>query len=120
MQDERQANLIDILYDDEFKGTFKDAMTLAGYPPTTPMHVVKKAIAKPLIERGDIEMAAGTPQSIKRLLKILEDPELPGAKVLLAAVQTWLDRAGIVKKEKLEIEHTAPNGVVFLPPKNNE
>jgi hypothetical protein len=47
----------------------------------------------------------------------IDDPTQLGMREKLKAAQDMLDRAGVVKTEKVEV--TAPSGVMVLPPKDN-
>jgi hypothetical protein len=68
-------------------------------------------------------MALHAPKATQKLLSILDDPTALGAKNLLAATKEILDRAGVIKQERLEIKagagaDGANNGAMFiLPPK---
>ena len=42
---------------------------------------------------------------------------VPQANVKLQAAQTILDRVGVTKKEKIDINHTVTNSIFILPEK---
>jgi len=76
-----------------------------------------------IVERTQLMMAWHAPKATQKLLSILDDPTALGAKNLLAATKEILDRAGVIKQERLEIKagagaDGANNGAMFiLPPK---
>ena len=76
-----------------------------------------------IVERTQLMMALHAPKATQKLLSILDDPTALGAKNLLAATKEILDRAGVIKQERLEIKagagaDGANNGAMFiLPPK---
>jgi hypothetical protein len=61
-----------------------------------------------------------SPKAVKKVLDVLDNPHKQGAKTQLDAAQSILDRAGIAKRERLEVEVKAPSGLVFLPPKKSD
>ena len=46
------------------------------------------------------------------------DEAVPQANVKLQAAQTLLDRVGVIKKEKLDINHNVTGGIFILPQKD--
>jgi len=43
---------------------------------------------------------------------------IPQANIKLQAAQTILDRVGVVKKEKLDVNHNVSGGIFILPQKD--
>ena len=52
------------------------------------------------------------------MMQVMTNPTDLGNKEKMAAAKDFLDRAGFVKTEKVEVK--AENPVFILPPKNNE
>ena len=61
-------------------------------------------------------MALNAPKAAFGITDALDDPSAMGAKNAIAAVKEVLDRPGLVKKEKVEVE-TNGGGMFILPPK---
>ena len=55
---------------------------------------------------------------IKKLLEIMESNRpIPQASNKLQAAQSVLDRVGVVKSERLDVNHTSGGGIFLLPEK---
>ena len=64
------------------------------------------------------DMSLLTPAAVKIYKKLLTDPAQPGAKQLESVASGILDRGGVPKVDKSEIDHkTPPNSVLVLPVK---
>ena len=61
-------------------------------------------------------MALNAPKAAFGITDVLDDPSAMGAKNAIAAAKEVLDRTGLVKKEKVEVE-TKRGGMFILPPK---
>ena len=58
----------------------------------------------------------GSPSAAFKLVEVLEsDKALPQANVKVQAAQTILDRVGLGKKERLDINHNVQGGIFILP-----
>jgi len=64
-------------------------------------------------------LAVNAPKAAASMVGLLQDPNVLGARNLVAASKEILDRSGVVKKETLEITG-AEGGLFILPPKQNE
>jgi hypothetical protein len=63
-------------------------------------------------------LALNAPKAALGMIGVLDDPSALGARNTVAAAKELLDRAGVVKKEKMEV--TGPEGAMFiLPPKQS-
>lgn len=123
MSDKNELSLQEQLFLDHlFDGaTVKhpdEAKQLAGYPKDYPVTKIIKKINQELIERCDNYLTLYAPQGILGLLQIINDPNEPGTKIRLQAIQDLLNRAGIVNKEKKEIAQTQQSFLFVLPPKD--
>ena len=120
---DQQLAFLDALCAPENEGNVRRAMDAAGYSRTTRPYVVMSSLRDEIVERTQLMMALHAPKATQKLLSILDDPTSLGAKNLLAATKEILDRAGVIKQERLEIKagagaDGANNGAMFiLPPK---
>ena len=63
-------------------------------------------------------LASEAPLAAFKLVEVLEsDKALPQANVKLQAAQTILDRVGLGKKERLDVNHNVSGGIFILPEK---
>jgi len=64
-------------------------------------------------------ISMNAPKAALGVVGVLDDPTALGAKNAVSAAKEVLDRAGVVKKEQVEV--TAPKGAMFiLPPKKDD
>lgn len=96
----------------------KLARTAAGYSETTSIHEIVKGVKDLILEGVNLRLAQMAPKLLNNLETVVDYPATPGAKNILAAASTLLDRAGIIKKEESTINIKAPDGVLILPAKN--
>lgn len=96
----------------------KVAREAAGYAPTTSMtHIISGEVQEYLIDWSNKRLALGLPKAINKLNFVIDNPEEKGNANLLAAINTWLDRGGVTKKESKEVTLKIPTGLVILPAK---
>lgn len=97
------------------------AKEVAGYSPNTKFsHIIDSENVKNLFLEGvSVELLRIVPKLLHRLEQVIDTPAMPGAKNIIAAAATLLDRGGVTKVEKSEVEVKVPDGVLILPPKNN-
>ena len=111
---ELQNNFLDALFG-EAKGSYAKAMRLAGYSTSTNPYAIIQSLRTEIIERAENMLAANAPKAVLSMSGVLDDPSALGNRERLAAAKEILDRAGIVKTEKIEHKGTA-SAVVILPP----
>jgi len=115
---ERQKELIDALMGPA-KGDIRKAMQLAGYSPNTNTMEVIKPIRDEVKEAAEMVISMNAPKAALGVVGVLDDPTALGAKNAVSAAKEVLDRAGVVKKEQVEVN--APKGAMFiLPPKKDD
>ena len=107
---EQQETFLNALFG-EANGNFRQAMNIAGYASTEYPARLKSEI----IERAENMLAANAPKAVLSMSGVLDDPSALGNRERLAAAKEILDRAGIVKTEKIEHKGNA-SAVVILPP----
>ena len=61
-------------------------------------------------------MAGNAPKAAFAMVTGVDDPTQLGIRDKMAAAKDLLDRSGLVKTEKLQVESSG--GVMLLPPKN--
>jgi len=101
------------------KGDIREAMDLAGYSPTTSIREAVKPIREEITEAASMIVAMHSPQAAGAMVGILKDPAALGARNIIAAAKELLDRAGVVKTEKVEVASTG-GGMFILPPKKTD
>lgn len=111
----RQSALIDALMY-EAKGDIRAAMKIAGYADSTSTREAIKPIQDEVIEAATLLIAMNSPKAAYRMVGVLDNPASLGAKNTVAAAKEVLDRAGVIKREKIEIE-TSGGGIFILPAK---
>lgn len=95
------------------------AYKLAGYIGTNPGNVVE-TLKDEIIERAKHVLAANSPRAVLTLSAAMTEAgaTCPGAALKVTAAQQVLDRVGIIKHDKLDVNIEAESGIFILPPKN--
>ena len=113
---EKQQKFLDCLI--ETNGNPKEAAKLAGYSTGSHYQVVK-ALKNEIIDLATDVLANSAPEAAFKLVDIMKtDRPIPQIANKLQAAQTILDRVGVTKKERLEVNHNNTGGVFILPAKN--
>lgn len=111
---EKQQKFLDCLI--ETNGNPKEAAKLAGYSGGNHYQIVK-ALKDEIIDLATDVLANSAPQAAFKLVDIMNtDAPIPQIANKLQAAQHILDRVGVVKKERLDINHNANGGGVFILP----
>lgn len=101
----------------EARGDIRAAMTIAGYSAHTKVSEVVGPLKDEIVERASLMLAMNAPKATFSMLNVLDDPGQMGARNAVSAASQILDRAGLVKKEQIEVK--GPTGGIFvLPPKS--
>ena len=114
---ERQQKFLDLLMD-EAGGDVTTAKKLAGYSPNTPNREITNSLKEEIIDVTHSYLARNVPKAAMAMVSALHDPTELGIRDKMSAAKELLDRTGLVKTEKMQVESTG--GVMLLPPKNNE
>ena len=113
---ERQQSFLDNLI--HTGGDPKKAAELAGYAEGSYTQVVK-ALKEDIIELASHILAQSAPKAAIKLVDVMDSEEpIPQASVRLQAAQTILDRIGLGKTERMNIDHKVSGGIFILPEKN--
>ena len=98
-------------------GNLKQAAEIAGYAPGS-YTTIAKDLRKEIIELAENVMAFNAPQAAMKVVEMINsDAPVPQANVRLQAAQTLLDRVGLGKKDKLEVDVQGSQGLFILPAK---
>ena len=111
----KQKTFLDNLVD--CGGNAKQAAELAGYAEGSYTSVVK-SLKKEILDISEGILAQNAPKAALKLVNIMDsDQPIPQASIRLQAAQTLLDRVGISKTDKLNLNVEGSNGIFILPAK---
>jgi len=111
---ENQVKFLDVLFD-EAGGDVATAKKLAGYADGTSTTVVVKSLKEEILEATQQYMARNAPKAAVAMASALIDPTELGLRDKMSAAKELLDRTGLIKTEKIQVE--ASGGVMLMPPK---
>jgi hypothetical protein len=111
---ENQVKFLDVLFD-EAGGDVATAKKLAGYADGTSTTVVVKSLKEEILEAPQQYMARNAPKAAVAMASALMDPTELGLRDKMSAAKELLDRTGLIKTEKIQVE--ASGGVMLMPPK---
>lgn len=114
---EQQRKFLAVLFD-EAKGDLLTAKKLAGYSDSTSTTDIRRALKDEIIEATKEYLSITAAKAAVSLGEALNDPTELGLKEKLNAAKDILDRIGVSKTEKVQVE--APQGLMILPAKNAE
>tara|TARA_R100000781_G_scaffold2976_1_gene4480 strand:+ start:653 stop:1099 length:447 start_codon:yes stop_codon:yes gene_type:complete len=101
----------------EAKGDAKQALVVAGYEPTS-YYAVLDSLKEEVVDVANTILAHSAPKAAAKLVDVLDsDAPIPQVGAKLQAAQTLLDRVGISKRERLEVNHNHQGGIFLLPDK---
>ena len=111
---ERQQKFLAVLFE-EAGGDVVQAKKIAGYSENTPTTAIVKGLKDEILEATSMYMARNAPKAAMAMTGALYDPTELGIRDKMAAAKELLDRSGLVKTEKMQVE--ASGGVMLMPPK---
>ena len=114
---ENQVKFLDVLFD-EAGGDVATAKKLAGYADGTSTTVVVKSLKEEILEATQQYMARNAPKAAVAMASALMDPTELGLRDKMSAAKELLDRTGLIKTEKIQVESSG--GVMLMPPKKVE
>jgi len=112
---EKQRKFLDVLFD-EANGDVTQAKLLAGYAPTSSTSDIVRGIKDEVLEATQMFMARNAPRAAVAMVSGINDPTELGMREKMTAAKELLDRTGLVKTEKMQVESTG--GVMLMPVKN--
>ena len=99
----------------ETQGDAKKAAELAGY--SSHYHHVVKTLKSEILELTQEVLANSAPKAAFKLVEIMDSKRpIIQANNKLAAAQTLLDRVGVGKVERVDVNHNVNSGGIFLMP----
>ena len=110
----KQQIFLNVLFD-EAAGNVTLAKKIAGYSDSTSTSEIVKGLKEEIIEATQLYMARNAPQAAVAMAGALMDPTELGIRDKMSAAKELLDRTGLVKTEKMQVE--ASGGVMLMPPK---
>jgi hypothetical protein len=114
---ENQAKFLEVLFD-EAGGDVVKAKKLAGYSDSTPTRTIIESLKDEIFDGTKSYMARIGPKAAVAFGQALVDPTELGVKEKMQAAKEVLDRAGVVKTERVEVQSSG--GLFILPPKESD
>ena len=97
-------------------GDFKKSAELAGYSGNH--YQVLKSLKEEVVDLAQNVLAREAPKAAFKLVEVMtSDNSIPQANVKLQAAQTILDRVGLGKQDRVEVNHSVNGGIFILPEK---
>ena len=111
---EKQQKFLDYLI--STGGDPKRAGELAGYSEGSYFQVIK-ALKHEIIDLASNILAQSAPQAALKLVEVMNtDEPIPQANVRLQAAQTILDRTGLGKQDRVDVNVESEGGALFILP----
>ena len=99
----------------ETQGDAREAAKLAGY--SSHYHHVVKTLKSEILELTQEVLANSAPKAAFKLVEIMDSKRpIIQANNKLAAATTLLDRVGVSKVDRVDINHNVQSGGIFLMP----
>lgn len=112
---EKQQSFLDNIVATE--GDFKKSAELAGYSGNH--YQILKSLKQEVVDLASDVLARSAPKAAFKLIEMVEsDRPVPQASQKLAAAQTILDRVGVSKTDRVEVNHNVQGGIFVLPAKD--
>tara|TARA_R100000963_G_C4627279_1_gene93203 strand:+ start:156 stop:590 length:435 start_codon:yes stop_codon:yes gene_type:complete len=100
----------------ETEGDAKKAAELAGY--SSSHYSIIKSLKSEILELTKEVLANSAPKAAFKLVEIMESTRpIVQANNKLAAAQTLLDRVGVGKIDKVDVNHSVGGGIFLMPDK---
>jgi len=113
---EKQQSFLDNLV--KAGGDSRIAAEMAGYAPGVYPQVVR-ALKEEIIELASEILAQSAPKAALKLVEVMEaDTPIPQSNVKIQAAQTILDRIGLGKADRVDVNHNISDntGALFILP----
>ena len=111
---ERQSKFLAVLMD-EAGGDISTAKLMAGYSANTTNTEITNSLKEEIIDVTHSYLARNVPKAAMAMVGALYDPTELGIRDKMSAAKELLDRTGLVKTEKVQVE--AKGGVMLMPAK---
>ena len=111
---EKQQAFLNVLFE-EAGGDMIVAKKMAGYADTSSTSEIVKGLKEEILEATQMYMARNAPKAAMAMTGALYDPTELGIRDKMVAAKELLDRTGLIKTEKVQVE--AAGGVMLMPAK---
>ena len=113
----KQQAFLDALYINS-DGDINQAMVSAGYQEGAGSTALIKSLKNEILEIANLILTRNAPKAANKLVNIMDsDAPIPQANQKLNAAQSLLDRVGLVKENRLQIDHNVTGGIFVMPAK---
>ena len=110
----KQENFLNNLI--ETKGDLKLSAELAGYSGNH--YQVIQSLKQEIVDLATNVLAREAPRAAFKLVEVMSSTDaIPQANIKLQAAQTILDRVGVSKTERIDVNHNGSGGIFILPEK---
>ncbi len=110
----KQKVFLDVLFE-QANGDMVQAKKIAGYADSSSTSEIIKGLKEEILEATQMYMARNAPKAAMAMTGALYNPTELGIRDKMSAAKELLDRVGLVKTEKMQVE--ASGGVMLMPPK---
>ena len=111
---EKQQSFLNNLI--ETKGDLKLSAELAGYQGNH--YQIMQSLKQEIVELAETVLGREAPKAAFKLIEVMDsETAIPQANVKLQAAQTLLDRVGVSKTERMQVDHNVSGGIFILPEK---
>jgi hypothetical protein len=114
---EQHKRFLEVLFADA-NGNINHAMKMAGFSEGYSRRSLTNYLKEEIIEATQLYIAMAAPKAAVAMINAIDDPTELGLKEKMSAAKDLLDRAGLVKTEKVQVESTG--GIMVLPAKERE
>lgn len=111
---EQHKRFLEVLFSDA-NGNINAAMRMAGFSEGYSRRTLTNYLKEEIIEATQLYIAMAAPKAAVAMINAIDDPTELGLKEKMSAAKDLLDRAGLVKTEKVQVESTG--GIMVLPAK---
>ena len=112
---DQHKRFLEVLFN-EAGGNINHAMRMAGFSEGYSRRSLTNYLKEEIIEATQLYIAMNAPRAAMAVVSGIADPTELGLKEKLNAAKDLLDRAGLVKTEKVQVE--SPSGIMILPAKD--
>lgn len=114
---EQQKLFLEYLFSEEARGNAAKAKLLAGYSADYPTSRLCKALEEEILDATKAFLTRSGPKAAISLVEVLTNPMELGIKEKIVVAKDILDRIGLAKTEKVEVQG---GGIFYLPAKDSE
>jgi len=111
-----QQAFLDALFSTAANGDARTAMDIAGYSKATQVSLCVESMKEEVVNLTHAYLASTGPLAAVAMRGVITDPTALGNRDRLAAAREILDRTGIVKTERVQVQ-TDAGGLFIMPPK---